>query len=397
MYESFYGFREKPFNLSPDPDYLYMSPGHEIIYNHLEYAIQECKGFVVVSGEVGAGKTTLINYLLRKIPQAIQVGIINNTLVQPQELLRMICQEFDLEIANIDKTQLLTRFYNFLLEKYSKHERVILIIDEAQNLPEKSLEEIRLLSNLESEKDHLIQMILVGQPQLKEKLQRKSLEQFIQRVTVYCHLNALDQTQVDHYIHHRLEVAGAQNLDIFDPEALDSIFKHSGGIPRLINILCDSALVYGYADDIKIIGRELIESIAQARNLAEKADSPQPLPEEEKIIETATLESLTQWKEELEGRFKLLDEKLASQESRILDISKGLESRQGKRDERDEIIIKLFKMMKKNLDRQADNMTARLQKQADSLSTEVSRKKVDKKQPVRLLQPQKKHEPDTTP
>jgi general secretion pathway protein A len=394
MYESFYGLKEKPFNLTPDPDYLYMSPGHENVYNHLEYAIRESKGFVVVSGEVGAGKTTLINYLLRKIPQAIHVGIINNTLVQPQELLRMICQEFDLEINHDEKTVLLTRFYNYLLERYSKRERVILIIDEAQNLPEKSLEEIRMLSNLESEKDHLIQMILVGQPQLKEKLRRKSLEQFVQRVTVYCHLNALDRAQVDHYIRHRLSVAGAQNPDIFDPEARDAIFKHSFGIPRLINILCDSALVYGYADDVKMIGRELIDTVAQARNLGERGDSQDSLQdEEEKIIEAATSDSLALLRQELEGRFKMLEEKIASQEDRILNISKALESRQGQRDERDEIIIKLFRMMKKDLKRQANMLTARLQEQNNSLSTMVSREKANKIQPLTLLQP-KKQDPD---
>jgi general secretion pathway protein A len=397
MYENFYGLKEKPFNLTPDPDYLYMSPGHENVYNHLEYAIQESKGFVVVSGEVGAGKTTLINFLLRKVPQAIHVGIINNTLVQPQELLRMICQEFELEITNVEKSVLLTRFYNYLLESYSKRERVILIIDEAQNLPEKSLEEIRMLSNLEAEKDHLIQMILVGQPQLKEKLRRKSLEQFVQRVTVYCHLNALDRAQLDNYIRHRLTVAGAQNLDIFDSEALNAIFKHSLGIPRLINILCDSALVYGYADDVKIIGRELIDTVAQARNLGERADSQDSLPVEEKIIEAVTSDSLALLRQEFEGRFKMLEEKLASQEDMILNVSNRLESRQGQKDERDEIIIKLFKMVKKNLDRQAANLTAQLQEQRDSLSTMASRKKADKKQPIRLLQPQKGQDPDPAP
>jgi general secretion pathway protein A len=390
MYESYYGLKEKPFNLTPDPEYLYMSPGHENVCNHLEYAIQESKGFVVVSGEVGAGKTTLINYLLRKIPQAIHVGIINNTLVQPQELLRMICQEFDLEINHDEKTVLLARFYNYLLESYSKRERVILIIDEAQNLPEKSLEEIRMLSNLESEKDHLIQMILVGQPQLKEKLRRKSLEQFVQRVTVYCHLNALDRAQVDHYIRHRLTVAGAQNLEIFDPEALNAIFKHSLGIPRLINILCDTALVYGYADDVKVIGRELIDTVAEARNLGDREDSHDSLPEEEKIIEAATSDSLALLKQELEGRFKMLEEKIASQEDRILNIIKALEeSRLGQRDERDEIIIKLFRMMKKDLQRQSNILTARLQEQSNSLSTMVSEKKANKIKPLKLLQPQK--------
>jgi general secretion pathway protein A len=279
MYEAFYGLKEKPFNLTPDPDYLYMSPGHENAYTHLEYAIQESKGFVVVTGEVGSGKTTLINYLLRKIPQAIHVGIINNTFVQPQELLKMICNEFEIQFEDSDKTMLLTRLYDYLLEQFSKRERVVLIIDEAQNLSEKTLEEIRMLSNLESEKHHLIQMILVGQPQLKEKLQRKSLEQFVQRVTVNCHLDALDKNQVEGYIRHRLTVAGAQNLDIFDPEAMRAIYKYSCGIPRLINTICDTAFVYGYADDVRVIGSDLIEAVAQARSLAAREDTQKPFPE----------------------------------------------------------------------------------------------------------------------
>jgi general secretion pathway protein A len=396
MYESFYGLKEKPFNLTPDPDYFYMSPGHENVYTHLEYAIQESKGFVVVTGEVGSGKTTLINYLLRKIPQSIHVGIINNTLVQFQELLRMICLEFELEIANAEKALLLTRLYSFLLEKYSKRERVILIIDEAQNLPEKTLEEIRMLSNLEAEKHHLLQMILVGQPQLKEKLERKNLEQFVQRITVYCHLDALDKNQVDHYIRHRLKIAGAQNLDLFDPEALDAIFKHSLGIPRLINMLCDAALVYGYADDAKIIDRELIEAVAQARHPGKRRDSQNSLPEEEKIYEAAAPDPSALLKQEFEARFKMLEEKLASQEERILTIGSGLEFLQGHRDERDKIIIELFKMMRKSLNRRADIMTTRLEEQG-YLSKVVSRKKADKKQPITLVQPPKKQEPDPNP
>lgn len=394
MYESFYGLTEKPFNLSPDPDYLYMSPGHENVYTHMEYAVQESKGFVVVSGEVGAGKTTLINYLLCKIPQAIQVGVINNTLVQPQELLRMICQEFELDITNAEKTVLLNRFYNYLLEKYSKHERVILIIDEAQNLPEKSLEEIRMLSNLESEKEHLIQMILVGQPQLRDKLRKKSMEQLFQRVTVACHLNALDMDQVYKYIHHRLTVAGAQNLDIFDPEAINAIFKHSLGIPRLINILCDSALVYGYADDVRIIGRELIDTVAQARSLGEREDSQESLPKEEKVIESALSDSLALLKQEMEVRLKLHEEKLDSQEDRILNLSKGLESLQKYKDERDKMIIQLLKMVKKNLDRQSEILAARLQEQGAEFIAVVPQKAAKKKHSLILLKPPKNKEPD---
>jgi len=375
MYESFYGLKEKPFNLTPDPDYLYMSPGHENAYSHLEYAIQESKGFVVVTGEVGSGKTTLINYLLRKIPQTIHIGIINNTFIQPQELLRMICHEFNLQYEDSEKTALLTRFYNYLLEQYSKRERVILIIDEAQNLPERSLEEIRMLSNLESEKHHLIQMILVGQPQLKEKLQRKRLEQFVQRVTVYCHLNALDERQVEEYIRHRLTVAGADNLDLFDPEAIAAVYKYSLGIPRLINTICDSAFVYGYADDIKVIGRDLIEAVAQARSLGVREESRDSFPEEEEQSD-ASLPASTVLLQELEERIRATEDQLAFQADGLLKIHQRLEALNGHRDQRDRIIILLFKMLARNMkgrDRLAARVTE-LRKQSSSKRKKPSEK-----------------------
>jgi general secretion pathway protein A len=375
MYESFYGLKEKPFNLTPDPDYLYMSPGHENTYSHLEYAIQESKGFVVVTGEVGSGKTTLINYLLRKIPQTIHVGVINNTFVQPQELLRMICHEFDLQFDNAEKTALITRFYNYLIEQYSKRERVILIIDEAQNLPEKTLEEIRMLSNLESEKHHLIQMILVGQPQLKEKLQRKRLEQFVQRVTVYCHLNGLDANQVEGYIRHRLTVAGAENLELFDPEAIKAIYKHSHGIPRLINTICDSAFVYGYADDVKVIGIDLIEAVTQARNLGVRGDTHPSFPDEEEEGGAAA-ETTGALLEELQARIGSLEEKLIAQEILIQKVSQGLDSLNGNKDARDKLIIILFKMLRKSMDRRINLMTKVVQMRNGST---VPKKKTPRK------------------
>jgi general secretion pathway protein A len=384
MYESFYGLKEKPFNLTPDPDYLYMSPGHENAYTHLEYAIQESKGFVVVTGEVGSGKTTLINYLLRKIPQAIHVGIINNTFVQPQELLKMICNEFEIQFEDSDKTVLLTRLYGYLLEQFSKRERVVLIIDEAQNLSEKTLEEIRMLSNLESEKDHLIQMILVGQPQLKEKLQRKSMEQFVQRVNVYCHLDALDKVDVENYIRHRLTVAGAKNLDIFDPEAVKAIYKHSLGIPRLINTLCDAAFVYGYADDVKVIGRDLIESVAKARNLGVKGNGlDAALPEDQEKGGGITPEPQMWLVKELEGRIRALELQLASQGENVLRIGQGLDALNGHRDERDKIIIKLFGMVKKNLERRVGLMAqiARLKSTKPVKKTKQRARKVKPRKP----------------
>jgi general secretion pathway protein A len=368
MYESFYGLKEKPFNLTPDPDYLYMSPGHENAYTHLEYAIQESKGFVVVTGEVGSGKTTLINYLLRKIPQAIHVGIINNTFVDPQELLKMICHEFEIQFEDSDKTVLLTRLYGYLLEQYSKRERVVLIIDEAQNLSEKTLEEIRMLSNLESEKHHLIQMILVGQPQLKEKLQRKSLEQFVQRVTVNCHLDALDKDQVEGYIRHRLTVAGAQNLDIFDPKAIWAIYKHSRGIPRLINTICDTAFVYGYADDVRVIGSDLIEAVVQARNLAAGGDDRESFPEEEEKNGALPADS-TASNQAMEDRIRMLEEKIVSQEQNILTIRQSLQARNGNREDLEKIFAKCFREMKKSYDSRA-----KLEAQVERLQEQLTEK-----------------------
>ena len=154
MYESFYGLKEKPFNLNPDPDYLFMSDGHENTYTHLEYAISEKKGFIVVTGEIGSGKTTLINYFLNQIQQDIQVGLINNTFFTSRLFMKIICQEFEIDIEGSDTAEMFDRFYEFLVQKYSAGKRVVLIIDEAQNLSTKIIEEIRMLSNLEAEKEH---------------------------------------------------------------------------------------------------------------------------------------------------------------------------------------------------------------------------------------------------
>lgn len=296
----------------------------------------------------------------------------------------MICQEFEIPLEDSDKTVLLTRLYGYLLEQFSKRERVVLIIDEAQNLSEKTLEEIRMLSNLESEKDHLIQMILVGQPQLKEKLQRKSMEQFVQRVNVYCHLDALDKVDVENYIRHRLTVAGAQNLDLFDPEAIKAIYKHSLGIPRLINTLCDAAFVYGYADDVKVISRDLIEAVAKARNLGVKGNGlDAALPEDQEKGGGVIPEPQMWLVKELEGRIRALELQLAAQGESFLSIRKELEARNGRPDERDKIIIMLFRMLKKSMDRRANLAMKMVQVKysGDAKKRRVKSEKTGPKQP----------------
>ena len=268
MYESFYGLKEKPFDLHPDPDYLYMSRGHENAYTHLEYAIRENKGFVIVTGEIGSGKTTLINFLLTKIRQDIEVGLISNTSLTPEQFIMILCEEFEVSLNpsdSEDKARMLGRFHEFLLAQFGKKKRVILIIDEAQNLAPETLEEIRMLSNLEAEKHHLIQIILVGQPELKTKLQLKELEQFAQRITVHCHLEGLGREELDHYIRYRLQVAGARNVDVFSDNAVGAVHRYSRGIPRLINILCDTALVFGYADGLTRIDEGVIKAVVESR------------------------------------------------------------------------------------------------------------------------------------
>lgn len=354
MYESFYGLKEKPFNLLPDPEYLFMSQGHENTYTHLEYAIAENKGFVVITGEIGSGKTTLINFLLERIGEEINIGLINNTYVRPTQLIKMICKEYELEVEGMDKSEMIDLFHEFLLRQFAERKRVVLIIDEAQNLSPETMEEIRMLSNLEAEKHHLLQMILVGQPELKHKLQRKELFQFAQRVTVSCHLNGLNKEEVNKYIRHRLKVAGAEDADIFgaknpeifDTGAITAIASYSRGIPRIINILCDTALVYGYADELKIVDKKAIEHVIRAR---EAGGIFSGIPKDEKgepsskLSEDVISGSLENRLGEIERRIRLMEDVVGG-------IGQRVDNLVQKRNERDTIVLELFKMLKKSME-----------------------------------------------
>jgi general secretion pathway protein A len=265
MYESFYGFREKPFQLPPDPEYVFMSNTHQEVFTHLEYAIQEKKGFVVITGEIGAGKTTLMNVLLNRIPQDVETAVITQTNLQPGEFLRRVCDEFELDIISGNMSEMLDSLHEFLLRQYQEGRRVVLIVDESQNLPLRTIEELRMLSNLELEKEHLLQMILLGQPNLRDKLRKKELEQFSQRISVHCHLRRLNRQETEKYIQHRLKVAGGKDPDLFTKEAVDYVYRGAKGIPRLINILCDGALLYGYADELKTIEKQTVLQIIKER------------------------------------------------------------------------------------------------------------------------------------
>ena len=260
MYEEFYGFTEKPFKITPNPDYLYMSPKHKNALSVLRYGIEENVGYILLTGEIGSGKTTLINYILRQIESDLDVTVLFNTHVNSDELLSMILGGFELEPAEGNRAKSLEILYEFLIDQYANHRRSLLIIDEAQNLSREALEEVRMLSNLQTDDQMLLQCMLVGQPELKIRLRDPGFVQFAQRIAVNYHLQALTHTETTAYIEHRLKKAGG-SLNIFSTAATNSIFNLSAGIPRTINLLCDSALVYGFADEVKKKNKKILKSV----------------------------------------------------------------------------------------------------------------------------------------
>jgi len=264
MYESFYGLKTKPFSLLPDPGFLYMGKKHRIALTLLEYALMNNAGFCVITGEIGAGKTTLLRRLLATIEDHIKVGMITNTHQSFGELLDWILSAYGIHQPGLSKVEMHQRLVDFLLEQYANNKTTLLIVDEAQNMPVATLEELRMLSNINSEKDLVLQVILSGQPDLKDTLRRPELKQFAQRISVDFHLDALTSDETCSYIQHRLVTAGATD-DIFTPQACRLIHEYSGGVPRLINLLCDTALVYGFADQKKTVDVELVEEMINER------------------------------------------------------------------------------------------------------------------------------------
>ncbi|MBT8126857.1 MAG: AAA family ATPase [Gammaproteobacteria bacterium] len=264
MYESFYGLNAKPFSMLPDPDFLYQSKKHRLALTMLEYAMINNAGFCVITGEIGAGKTTLLRKLLTTLENDLTVGMITNTHQSFGELLDWVLSAFGIHEPGLGKVQLHQRFVDFLLAQYAKNKSTLLIVDEAQNMPAATLEELRMLSNINSEKDLVLQIILAGQPDLKDTLRKPELTQFAQRIAVDFHLTALDPGETAHYIQHRLVTAGATE-DIFTPGACRLIAEYSGGVPRLINLLSDTALVYGFADQRQVIDVDLIEEVVSER------------------------------------------------------------------------------------------------------------------------------------
>ncbi len=263
MYLKFYNLTEKPFSVTADPNFLYLSKKHREAISHMQYGIQERMGFLEITGEIGAGKTTVCKALMNQMDQHTKTAFILNGNLSEIQLLQAIIEDLGIQVKTKNKITMLNELNKFLLEQLRHRNNVVLIIDEAQNLKPALLEQVRLLSNLETEKEKLLQIILVGQPELKEKLASAELKQLRQRIAIRYHIYPLSRHEVEGYISHRLNVAGCNNGGIFHKDAFEEIFKFSGGIPRLINILCDKSLLAGYAADKKTIDSDIVKKCAK--------------------------------------------------------------------------------------------------------------------------------------
>ena len=262
MYLDFYKFSERPFNLTPDPRFLFYSERHREALNHMLYGVQERKGFIQITGEVGAGKTTLCRAFLERLDGDYTTALVLNPVLTANQLLRAILVEYGVPVPYNNRAQALERLNRFLLDELSAGRDVVLIIDEAQDLTPELLEQVRLLSNLETDQVKLLQILLIGQPELRERLDGRELRQLRQRITVRYHLSPLERAEADRYIAHRLQVAGAGDPPTFTPAALRRIYRYSAGVPRLINAACDKSLLAGYADgEREISGRHVRRAI----------------------------------------------------------------------------------------------------------------------------------------
>ncbi len=261
LYAEFFGLRERPFTLLPDPSLIYWSPQHIRAITVLRFGLMSRAPVTLISGEIGAGKTTLVQALLKEIDDNLSVGLISNAKGGRGELLRWILNAFGIDSVNDeDYVRLFQRFQDFLLKEYAEGRRVVLVIDEAQNLSAEGLEEVRMLTNINSNKDELIQLILVGQPELRDIVRAPNMRQLAQRVAASFHLERLDLDRTRDYIRHRLTAAGGTGDEI-TPETVAMIYEHTGGVPRLVNQLADFAMIYAWSDDQRVVTPAEVKSV----------------------------------------------------------------------------------------------------------------------------------------
>jgi type II secretory pathway predicted ATPase ExeA len=261
MYATFFGLKERPFKLLPDPDYIYWSKQHARAFSVLEYGVLSRAPITLITGEIGAGKTTLLQELLARVEQGLTVGLISNAQGGRGELLQWVLNAFGVEISEqASYVRLFQAFQDFLIAEYAEGRRVILIIDEAQNLSTEGLEEIRMLTNINANKDELLQLILVGQPELQEIVRRPQMRQLAQRVAASFHLGPMDAETVANYVRHRLRRAGGSGEE-FTSAALARIFVVTGGVPRLVNQLCDFSMLYAWSGESREVSEGIVQSV----------------------------------------------------------------------------------------------------------------------------------------
>ena len=276
MYNRFFGFERDPFRVNPDPSFLFMSEGHAEALATLVYAVQERKGFITLVGEVGTGKTTILNALLEKVGSGVQTAFLFNTPLEVEDLFGALFEELELEpIVPFRKSAALSRLNRYLIERLERGQQTLLIVDEAQNLPEAVLEEIRMLSNLETPRSKLLQIMLVGQPELGEKLARPQLRQLRQRVELRHVIRPLHAQETSAYLHERQLVAGHPRGDVFTVAAERAIFRYSRGIPRVISVICDNALIVGFSRQSERVSAQMVEEAARDLGLDEQVAAAQ--------------------------------------------------------------------------------------------------------------------------
>jgi len=375
MYESFFKLKKLPFKILPDPDFFFISESHGLAYSQLQQAVKGSKEYVAITGEHGLGKTTLINYFMNHIDENIKVGFINDVHAPVDQLTKLICQKFGLDVENKSSVGMLDFFHGFLLKQYEIEQRVILIIDEAQYLSPNAMEEIRVISDLEDEDLHLIQLILVGQPELKFMLKRKDIEDFAQRITIHCHLDMLSMAETEQYVRHRLNMAGAEDPNIFDEESIKTVYEYSNGIPRLINVICDTALIDGFANNVGHIDKAIIEEIVngdkKGGNSFERVHKedypPVSLPEEAPVAEQT--EDTPSGMVEMIGRLEGLASKIDNKLDMLL----------RRKDGRDRTLVELNKMLMDSLKRHGNTL-----KQFRSFKEKINQEKRLKAQQEQL-------------
>jgi general secretion pathway protein A len=258
VYLDYYSLKEPPFSITPNPRFLFFSNKHREAYNHLVYGIKERKGFVQLTGEVGAGKTTLCRALLEELGAEFSTALILNPALKPEQLVKNIAMEFGLNVKGLDHLEIIAEINHFLLEEMEQGRDSVLIIDDAQTLSSEALEQVRLLSNLETDDRKLLQIVLMGQPELRDRLNHPSLRQLRQRITVRYHLRPLRRQEVGQYVQHRISVSGGNGIPYFTGPAMWRVFSYSSGIPRLVNALCDKCLLAGFVEQQDHISYRLV-------------------------------------------------------------------------------------------------------------------------------------------